>query len=158
MKDPETLATIREIQAEMREQAAIERASRARVEQLTLTADPRRHPSQQMPEVLKADSKAQKMKKPTRASFLRPAGLRTQEQATYFLDLLSALVPKRIATEEIGDALELIDKMVKAKRPKWFVYLKVTTTFFWVGAHTLLHYAERVAGIVKVVTGKSDKH
>ncbi|MFL5348514.1 MAG: hypothetical protein ACJ8AT_27275 [Hyalangium sp.] len=47
--------------------------------------------------------------------------------------------------------------MVKARRPKWFVCLKVTTTFWWVAVHTLLHYAARVVGIVKVVTGKSDK-
>jgi hypothetical protein len=38
------------------------------------------------------------------------------------------------------------------------IALKVVTTSFCMGVHTFLHCAERVAGIVKVVTGKSDKN
>ncbi|MBN1208931.1 MAG: hypothetical protein JXB05_28995 [Myxococcaceae bacterium] len=71
--------------------------------------------------------------------------------------MLSALVPRRIANEEISDALEVVHHMARAGRPKCFIALKVATTYFWVGVHTLLHCAERVAGIVKVITGKSDK-
>lgn len=85
------------------------------------------------------------------------AGPTTVRQAEYWLDLLSALVPKRIANEEIGDALEAIHRMVKAKRPKWFIYLKVATTCFWVGVHTVMHYARESAAILKAGAGKSDK-
>jgi hypothetical protein len=45
---------------------------------------------------------------------------------------------------------------LRARRPKFFIYLKVATTFFWVGVHTLLNSAKRVAGIVKAATDKSD--
>jgi hypothetical protein len=97
------------------------------------------------------------VKKPSPLSrLLRPAGPRTVETATYLLDIVSALVPKRISNEEIGDALEIICSMQKAGRPKWLVYLKVVTTFWWVILHTLLHYAERMAGILSLSAGKSD--
>lgn len=98
-----------------------------------------------------------KERKPFWRRWLGPAGTRTVARAEQSLDLLSALVPRRIANEEIGDALEVIQGMAKARRPRWFIALKVATTFFWVGVHTLLHCAERVAGIVKAVTGKSEK-
>ncbi|HEX8703269.1 MAG TPA: hypothetical protein VF815_30815, partial [Myxococcaceae bacterium] len=41
------------------------------------------------------------------------------EQASKALDVLEALVPRRIANEEIGDAQEYIHRMVKAHRPRW---------------------------------------
>lgn len=87
----------------------------------------------------------------------RAAGTRTASAAVSALDFLSMLVPKRIANEEIGDALEQINAMVRARRPRWFINVKVATTFFWVTVHTLLHYAERVAGIIgKTTGGKGD--
>ncbi|MFP2905950.1 hypothetical protein ACLESD_13010 [Pyxidicoccus sp. 3LFB2] len=87
----------------------------------------------------------------------RPAGARSLHRATSALDFLGTLVPKRIANEEIGDALEQIHAMVKARRPRWFITIKVSTTFFWVAVHTGLHYAERVAGIIgKATGGKGD--
>ncbi|WP_224361085.1 hypothetical protein [Hyalangium versicolor] len=95
--------------------------------------------------------------KARRPKVKRFAGSRTVERATYFLDLLSMVVPKRIANEEIGDAVELIHRMAKVRRPKWFIALKVATTYFWVGVHTLLHCAEQVAGIVSLARGKGDK-
>lgn len=82
------------------------------------------------------------------------AGPRSLQRATYALDALSTLVPKRISSEEIGDALEAIDRLMKAGRPKWFIYTKVATTYFWVLLHTLLHYAEQAAGIWATATGK----
>lgn len=113
------------------------------------------HVDQPTPKRWPANSK--KDKKPSRLShLLRPAGPRTVEKAMYLLDIASALVPKRISNEEIGDALETIDRMQKAGRPKWLVYLKVVTTFWWVFLHTLLHYAERLVGILKLAAGESD--
>jgi hypothetical protein len=88
---------------------------------------------------------------------LQPASSRTIVCAERWLELLAALLPRRIANEEIADALEMIHQMAEAARPRCFIAIKVATTYFWVGLHTLLHCGERVAGIVKVVTGKSDK-
>lgn len=83
----------------------------------------------------------------------RPTGARTLDKATLALDVLSALVPKRIATEEIGDALEFIHGMKAKGRPAVLVFLKVVTTFWWVTVHTGLHFAERALGIVKAFVG-----
>ena len=88
-----------------------------------------------------------------RATRTYAAGPRVVRKAACALDFLSAIVPKRIANEEIGDALEQIHAMATARRPRWFIYVKVATTFFWVAVHTGLHYAERVAGIIGKATG-----
>lgn len=77
----------------------------------------------------------------------------TVQRATWMLDLLSMWVPKRLASEEIGDALERINAMSAAGRPFWFIYLKVATTSWWVTWHSVLHYAERIAGIIGKATG-----
>ncbi|WP_434390607.1 hypothetical protein [Melittangium boletus] len=90
------------------------------------------------------------------ATLVLPLGrAASSRHAEIALDLLSALVPKRIATEEVGDALEYINKMRAMKKPSWLVFLKVVSTFWWVIIHTLLHYTERIAGIMKTAIGKS---
>ncbi|WP_426751695.1 hypothetical protein [Myxococcus sp. Y35] len=81
------------------------------------------------------------------------SGPQTSHRATWILDLLSMCVPKRLASEEIGDALERINAMLAAGRPSWFIYLKVATTTWWVAWHSVLHYAERIAGIIGKATG-----
>jgi hypothetical protein len=87
----------------------------------------------------------------------KPRGVRTERAAAYAFDALSMLVPKRISNEEIGDAMEQVQAMVLARRPRWFIYMKIVTTFFWVFVHTLLHYAAQVAGIIgKATGGKGD--
>jgi hypothetical protein len=70
-------------------------------------------------------------------------------RARHTLDVLGAYVPERIANEQIGDALELIHKLVLAGAPKWKVRAQVASTTFWVLAHTGLELALRVAGAVK---------
>ncbi|NPC70034.1 hypothetical protein HPP05_09795 [Corallococcus exiguus] len=84
----------------------------------------------------------------------RAAFYRSIERSRTTLNILSALVPKRVSNEEIGDALEFIARMEKERRSKWLVHLKVATTWFWVTIHTFLHYAERIASIFKGTTGK----
>ncbi|WP_163998695.1 hypothetical protein [Pyxidicoccus caerfyrddinensis] len=87
----------------------------------------------------------------------RAAGPQTIKLATNALDALAAIVPSRIANEEIGDALEFMLRMKKAKRPKSLIYAKVATTYAYVLVHTGLHYAERIAGIIgKATGGKGD--
>jgi hypothetical protein len=68
---------------------------------------------------------------------------------------LEAFVPKRIANEELGDALEFIGRMIDERRPRVLVRIKIATTCFWVLLHTGLHYSERVAGIWSTATGKN---
>jgi hypothetical protein len=84
-----------------------------------------------------------------------PSGVRRAEKA---FALLEAIFPKRICNEEIGDAMEVIHKLVAAKHPKWMIYAKVASTFFWVSTHAVLDYIITVAGAVKAVAGKGDGH
>ncbi len=42
---------------------------------------------------------------------------------------------KRTTDEEIGDAIEIIERLVKEQRPAWQVWLKVATTVLWVLLH-----------------------
>ncbi|WP_140875226.1 hypothetical protein [Myxococcus xanthus] len=89
----------------------------------------------------------------TAGALMARGGHPTVQRATWMLDLLSMWVPKRLASEEIGDALERINAMSAAGRPFWFIYLKVATTSWWVTWHSVLHYAERIAGIIGKATG-----
>ena len=79
------------------------------------------------------------------------------EQARKALDLLEALVPRRIANEEIGDAQEYIHRMVAAHRPRWMIYLKVVTTYFWILTHSLAAAITRAADAVRSLSGGKRK-
>jgi hypothetical protein len=105
-------------------------------------------------EVLNALLKARRSRRQSGTNLLSASGPDTIARAGFALDLLSAIVPRRIANEEIGDALEVIHELAKAQRPRFFIYIKVITTYWWVLLHTLLHYGERVAGIVSLARGK----
>jgi hypothetical protein len=71
------------------------------------------------------------------------------ERAKQAFELLEAFVPKRICNEEIGDAMEVIHRMVYHGRPRWMVRLKVATTYFWVITHAVLDYAIKLAGAAR---------
>jgi hypothetical protein len=47
-------------------------------------------------------------------------------------DFIELLVPKRVADEEIGDALELIARLMREGRPAWQIYLKALSAAFFV--------------------------
>ncbi len=47
-------------------------------------------------------------------------------------DFIELLVPKRVAAEEIGDAMELIARLLREGGPAWQIYLKAITTAFFV--------------------------
>jgi hypothetical protein len=53
-------------------------------------------------------------------------------QARRAFVLVSALVPKRLSDEEIGDALEVISRMESEGRSRWLCRLKVVSAIFWV--------------------------
>jgi hypothetical protein len=88
---------------------------------------------------------------------LFPEEQRVIDQASKALDLLEALVPRRIANEEIGDAQEYIHRMVKAHRPRWMIYLKVGTTYFWILTHSLMATITRAADAVRGLSGRKRK-
>ena len=79
------------------------------------------------------------------------------DQASKALDLLEALVPRRIANEEIGDAQEYIHRMVAAHRPRWMIYLKVATTYFWILTHALAASITRAADALRSLGGGKRK-
>lgn len=69
--------------------------------------------------------------------------------ATSWFGAIDALVPKRIADEEIGDALEQIAQFVKDGRPPWQVYAKFATSAFWVLVHALGDISSLLRGKAK---------
>jgi Fe2+ transport system protein B len=75
------------------------------------------------------------------------------ERASKALELLEALVPRRIANEEIGDAQEFIHRMASAHRPGWMIYLKVVTTYFWILTHAVAAAITRAADAVRSLGG-----
>ena len=52
-------------------------------------------------------------------------------------DLLELFVPKRVAAEEIGDAMESISSLIRQSRPNWQIYVKLIFTIFWVLVHAV---------------------
>ncbi|KFE71752.1 hypothetical protein [Hyalangium minutum] len=70
------------------------------------------------------------------------------------LEWVAKRVPKRIDTEEIGDALEHLQRLVAEGRPRWFIYLTVARACWAVLKHTVRHGAEQFLGVVmKITTG-----
>lgn len=62
------------------------------------------------------------------------------------LEFVSLLVPRRIAEEEIGDALEQIHRLSCLGRPRWQLWLKVMTTLFWVLINSIREITSAVRG------------
>jgi hypothetical protein len=71
------------------------------------------------------------------ASIESPPRKTIEARATRAFDLLAALVPRRLADEEIGDAIEHIKRRCEAGVAAWWVIVKVISTFFWVTYHAL---------------------
>ena len=74
------------------------------------------------------------------------AGGREIEAANRVFDLVEACVPRRIAHEELGDACELIQRLVAEGRPRWLVRVKIATTVFWVAVHAVGHLMHELRG------------
>lgn len=56
----------------------------------------------------------------------------SQRRAMTAFETLSLMVPARIAAEDIGDAMEVIGRLVHAGSPPWKIYLKTASACFWV--------------------------
>jgi hypothetical protein len=71
---------------------------------------------------------------------------KTLDQACALLDSVELLVPPRIRDEELGDAREIVYRLVREGAPRWKIFLKVATTFFWVGVNTIREVIAGLAG------------
>ncbi len=63
-------------------------------------------------------------------------------RASAIFDFVELVLPRRVATEEIGDAMEAIAALIRSGRPTWQVYVKVVATVFWLIVHAA-HYLLR---------------
>jgi hypothetical protein len=83
-----------------------------------------------------------------------PAPVVLRAQRTF--DRLGAYLPRRIDTEQMGDALESLHDMVRRGEPMWKVRARIASTAFWVLAHTALELSLRLAGaVVRLATGRN---
>ena len=57
---------------------------------------------------------------------------RAAARVAIVFDFIELLVPKRLADEEIGDALERIARLAREGRPKWQIYVKGASAVFFV--------------------------
>jgi hypothetical protein len=55
--------------------------------------------------------------------------------------LLELFLPERLCREDLGDALEVMARMVEEGRPRWQVYGKIATTVFWACVNGLREWA-----------------
>ena len=60
--------------------------------------------------------------------------------------IIELLVPKRLADEQIGDALEVIHRLARAGRPKWQIYLKAASAMFFVLLNTIREVSSSLLG------------
>jgi hypothetical protein len=64
-------------------------------------------------------------------------------EAMHIFEALGARLPKRISDEELGDALEALQKMIKEGQPRWKLHARILSTLFWVSAHSVQDYLHR---------------
>lgn len=71
------------------------------------------------------------------------------DRAANIFNVVSAVVPQKLANEELGDALEDVRRRVRENRPRSEIELKIWSSVFWVGVHTLGDLARQVVAIAK---------
>ena len=76
----------------------------------------------------------------------RAVSHRSHQRPREILEFVTLLVPRRIAEEEIGGALEQIHYLSSLGRPRWQLWLKVVTTLFWVCLNSLREITSAVRG------------
>lgn len=100
---------------------------------------------------------------PARKEAARPATVQAKapEQSELLLearrlfDSMGAHLPQRISTEELGDALEALQKMVKEGQPKWKIQARILSTLFWVSAHSVQDGVHALIGTETAATGNN---
>jgi hypothetical protein len=56
-------------------------------------------------------------------------------------DGLELFLPRRMCKEDLGDALEVIGRLVEQRKMRWRVYVKILTTSLWVAFNGLREIA-----------------
>lgn len=62
------------------------------------------------------------------------------------LELMELVLPKRLAMEDLGDAMEQIARLVQRREPTWKVYLKTASTMFWLAVKALREIISALPG------------
>ncbi|WP_257461963.1 hypothetical protein [Archangium lipolyticum] len=78
-------------------------------------------------------------------------------RAGRFLDLVSVGTTRRVSNEEIGDALERLDRVAAAGAPTWVLYLMVSVTALWVATHSVQELTFRFVGKVRKVFSRKSR-
>ncbi|HZI06569.1 MAG TPA: hypothetical protein VEZ71_21245, partial [Archangium sp.] len=76
-------------------------------------------------------------------------------EARRLFDAMGAHLSPRISAEELGDALEVLQKMVKAGQPKWKIQARILSTLFWVSAHSVQDGVHSLIGTETAATGNN---
>ncbi len=76
-------------------------------------------------------------------------------EARRLFDAMGVHLPQRISAEELGDALEALQQMVRAGQPKWRIQMRILSTLFWVSAHTVQDGVHALVGTETAATGNN---
>jgi hypothetical protein len=76
---------------------------------------------------------------------IAPRGAEFRLAAKVF-DVVSAVVPERIANEELGDALEEMQRRMSCGGATWWVYVKLASTLFWISMNAVREIAAALLG------------
>ncbi|HYO74583.1 MAG TPA: hypothetical protein VEU33_51765 [Archangium sp.] len=76
-------------------------------------------------------------------------------EAQRLFDALGTRLPRRISAEELGDALEALQQMVRAGQPKWRIQMRILSTLFWVSTHTVQDGVHALVGTETAATGNN---
>jgi hypothetical protein len=71
---------------------------------------------------------------------------RAAARVTRVFNFIELLVPRRLADEEIGDAMELIDRLALAGCPRWQIYLKAASAVLFVLLNAVREVSSSVLG------------
>ncbi|HMJ09992.1 MAG TPA: hypothetical protein VK524_01240 [Polyangiaceae bacterium] len=71
---------------------------------------------------------------------------RAYRRARGILGLVELLLPKRLREEDLGDALEVMDRLECHGAPRWQVVLKVASMVFWLSVKAIREVASSLLG------------
>ncbi|HEX5745390.1 MAG TPA: hypothetical protein VFZ09_04045 [Archangium sp.] len=76
-------------------------------------------------------------------------------EARRLFDAMGVHLPQRISAEELGDALEALQRMVRAGESTWRIQMRILSTLFWVSAHTVQDGVHALLGAETAATGNN---
>jgi len=87
-----------------------------------------------------------------RWKFIEPAVMHgrnadADDSQSRLLEIWSALLPARIASEELGDYIEKINWLTSQGSPRWLIRLQTVSAIFWTGLNTLSYVLKQLGKI-----------